>query len=420
MLIRQATVLQPSSSFHGKMVDVLVEDGRITEIGPHLENKNAQELKGENLYLSAGWVDAFADYREPGYEQKETIETGLAAAAAGGFTDVLLAPNTLPAADSKAAIQYALQRAAGNVVRLHPLGAVSRNLEGKNLAEMLDMRAYGAVAFTDGWQPVQSTNLMLKALEYVKSFKGLIIQLPVDSALAAGGLMHEGELSTRLGMPGIPALAEALMVHRDIELLRYTQSRLHLTGISTAESVAMIRKAKAEGLDISCSVTPYHLALTDEALSTYNSLYKVTPPLRSEDHRLALIAGLKDGTIDCIASHHRPQDWDAKAKEFEYAGEGMNIQELVFPVLWSSIGEAVGLERLVEALSASPRKIMGMQAHPIEIGSAAYFTVFTTAGETVYQQGDMHSLGQNNPFLGQRLKGSVLGIFNNQEEKQNQ
>lgn len=414
MLIRQVTILNLLSSFNEQTVDVWVENGKIKDIGFHLDKKgDTPELKGNNLYLSAGWVDSFADYREPGFEQKETITTGLAAAAAGGFTDVLLSPNTLPVADSKSAIQYALQRAAGNIVNLHPLGAVSKNIEGKNLAEMLDMRAFGAIAFTDGWQPVQSAGLLLKALEYIKAFKGLILQIPVDHALAAGGLMHEGERSTMLGMPGIPALAETLIIQRDLELLRYTGSRLHITGISAAESVKLIREAKKEGLEITCSVTPYHLALNDSALSTYSSLYKVTPPLRTEADRLALVAGLKDGTIDCITSHHRPQDWDAKNKEFEYAGEGMNIQEMVFPIVWNAVGEEVGITRMVEALSTSPRALFGLATAPIEKGNTASFTLFSTNDEQVYEKANLKSMGMNNPFTGEMLKGKVIGVFNN-------
>ncbi|KAK6024711.1 hypothetical protein OSTOST_09474, partial [Ostertagia ostertagi] len=277
-------------------------EGRIVSISSSIENTdNVPEIAVPGLTLSTGWVDLFADYCEPGYEHKETIASGLDAARAGGFTDVLLLPNTNPVIDSKSGVQALLQRVAGHTVRLHPLGAVSREIAGKALAEMLDMRAHGAIAFTDGWHPVQNSSLLLKALEYVKAFKGIILQMPVDTSLSAGGLMHEGEISTRLGMPGIPALAETLMVHRDIELVRYTGSRLHITGISAAESVAMIRAAKAEGLDVTCSVTPYHLALNDEALLQYSSLYKVTPPLRSEADRQALIEGLSDGTIDCIA-----------------------------------------------------------------------------------------------------------------------
>jgi len=411
MLLRQAKVINPSSSFHGQTADILIENGKISAISSKIDKADVPEIKVPGLTISAGWVDIFADYREPGYEHKETIATGLEAAQAGGFTDVLVLPNTNPAIDSKSGVQALLQRAAGNNVKLHPLGAVSREIAGKALAEMLDMRAHGAVAFTDGWYPVQNSNLLLKALEYVKAFNGIVIQMPVDAALSAGGLMHEGPISTQLGMPGIPSLAETLMVHRDIELLRYTGSRMHLTGISAAQSVAMIRAAKAEGLDITCSVTPYHLALNDEALLHYSSLYKVTPPLRSEADRLALIAGLKDGTIDCIASHHRPQDWDAKSKEYEYAGDGMNVQEMVFPIVWNAIGREVGIERLVDALSVSARRIFNLPDITLHEGNAASFTIFTTEDTSIYQQADLKSRGMNNPFLGQELKGKVLGII---------
>jgi len=413
VLLRQATVIDTSSSFHGQVVDLLMKDGVIQSIAPHIDSKDIPEITGTGLYVSTGWVDALADYREPGYEQKETILTGLNAAAAGGFTDVLLAPNTNAVLDNKSAIQYVLGRSKDHPVQLHPLGAISREIAGKNLAEMMDMRAQGAIAFTDGWQPVQNSNLFLKALEYVKAFDGLLLQIPVDTALAAGGLMHEGVVSTRLGMPGVPALAETLMVHRDIELVRYTGSRLHITGVSTAESVAMIRVAKAQGLDITCAVTPYHLALNDEALSTYNNLYKVSPPLRTEQDRLALVAALKDGTIDCIASHHRPQDWDATAREFEYAGEGMNVQQLTFQIIWSAAGEEIGLDRLIAALTTAPRTIFGLPVASIEAGNTVPLTIFTTDGSSSYQQSDMKSLGQNNPFLGKALKGKVVGIINN-------
>ena len=413
MLLRQAKVIDPSSPFHGQVVDILFENGILKTIAPNIDAGGAEVISGQGLCISRGWVDVLADYREPGYEQKETIATGLNAAAAGGFTDVLLAPNTNPTIDNKSSVQAVIQRAAGHAVTLHPLGAATKNIEGKNLAEMLDMRAGGAIAFSDGWQPVQNSNLMLKALEYVKAFDGIIVQIPIDTSLSAGGLMNEGETSTRLGMPGIPALAETLQVHRDIELARYTKSRLHLTGISTKESIELIRAAKKEGVDVTCSVTPYHLALNEDTLTSYNSLYKVNPPLRSEADRLALIAALKDGTIDCIATHHRPQDWDAKTKEFEYAGDGMNIQELAFAILWDAAGEEVGIERIIDALSTAPRKIFGLETAAIDGGSAASFTIFTTAESNIYHQEAMKSLGMNNPFSGKELKGAVKGIINN-------
>ena len=415
-LIRKATIIQPASRFHNQAVDILIGDGKIRQIGAGLDAGDAAVIEGDAICVSAGWVDAFADYREPGYEQKETIATGLEAAAAAGFTDVLLAPNTAPPVDDRGSVQHILSRAAGHAVSLRPLGALSKGIEGKALAEMLDMRAGGAIAFTDGWQPVQSAQLLLKALEYVKAFGGLVIQIPNDAALAAGGLMNEGPLSTRLGMPGTPVIAESLMVHRDIELLRYTGSRLHLTGISTAESVALIRKAKEDGLDITCSVTPYHLALTEAALSSYSSAYKVTPVLRAEEDRKALLDALLDGTIDCIATHHRPQDWDAKEKEFEYAGEGMAVQETALGILLESIGRVgmkLGLPRLAEALSEAPRRIFGLKNETIGESASMPLTVFSAAGITRIERAAAQSLAYNNPFLGKDLPGRVLGIFSN-------
>jgi dihydroorotase len=251
---------------------------------------------------------------------------------------------------------------------------------------------------------------MLKALEYVKAFDGILIQMPTDNALAAGGLMHEGSLSTRLGMPGIPSLAESLMVQRDIELTRYADSRLHITGISSAESVALIRAAKEDGLDVTCSVTPYHLLLTDQALQTYDSAYKVTPPLRTEADRQALIAGLGDGTIDCIASHHRPQDWDAKAKEFEYAGEGMAVQELVFPLVMQAVSDAVPLDRVIDALTTAPRRIFGLPEVSIDKGTGA-FTLFSPDASFIFSSESSPSLAYNNPFDGKTLTGVIHRIF---------
>ncbi len=416
VLLRQATVIDPSSPHHGSTVDILAEGGVIRDISPDLdisEDRFAPDdiISGtgdEPLFVSPGWVDLFTDYREPGYEQKETIATGLATAARGGFTDVLLLPNTLPVADGRAGIQYALQQSRGAAARLHPLGSISQGIEGKALAEMLDMRAQGAVAFTDGWKPVQSSSLLLKALEYIKAFDGILIQLPQDAALAAGGLMHEGVQSTRLGMPGIPTLAESLMVHRDIELARYTGSRLHITGVSAAESVALIRAAKADGVDISCSVTPYHLLLSDEALESYDSHYKVTPVLRTEADRQALIAALADGTIDCITSHHRPQDWDAKAKEFEYAESGMAVQEIVFSLVLEAVGAAVPLERVIDALSTAPRRIFGLPAAGIEKDAATALTIFAPRASYTFAAESSPSLSRNNPFDGRTLTGRIL------------
>lgn len=414
VLIRQAKVIDPNSSFHNHVVDLLIENGKVQDISASLEGTADIVLEAPGLCVSPGFVDVFADYREPGYEHKETIATGLNAAAAGGFTNVLLAPNTMPAVTSKSGVQYVLQQAKNHVVQAHSLGAITQDITGKALAEMMDMHRSGAIAFTDGWLPLQNANLMLKAMEYVSAFKGLLLQIPLDAMLASGGLMHEGVFSTQLGMAGIPVLAETIMIYRDIALLRYTGSRLHITGVSTAAGLAMIRAAKQEGLDITCSVTPYHLALTDQALIGYDSVYKVAPVLRSEADRLALIAGLEDGTIDCVASHHRPQEWDAKAKEFEYASDGMNIQEVAFQVMLEAVAGAIPLERIIDALAVRPRAIFGISYSTVAKG-ADRLTIFSTEGSTNFTEATKKSLSGNNPFLGKDLKGKIVGIVGNNQ-----
>lgn len=413
-------VTDTDSEFDGQLVDIVITDGIITDI--HKTTKAGEKkpfsLKSgdetlelnEEVSISPGWVDIFADYREPGYEHKETLETGMAAAAAGGYTDVLVLPGTDPVTSTKSAVQYIINRSTGNIVNLHPTGAATQKAEGKEMAEMLDMYTNGAIAFTDGWKPIQNAGLMLKVLEYVKSFDGTILQMPVDTALSAGGLMNEGIISTSLGMPGIPVLAETLMIYRDIELLRYTGSKLHITGVSTAEGIDMIRNAKAEGLSLTCSVTPYHLALTEDALTTYHSAYKVTPPLRGEADRQALITAINDGTIDCIATHHRPHEWDAKTKEFEYAADGMAIQELCLNILCTALPNKT---RLAALLAHNPRKIFGLPACTITKGSNAAFTLYTTEGTTTLPADKRKSMGMNNPFLGKELAGRVTGICNN-------
>lgn len=415
VLIKKATVLDLGSEYHNKVVDLLIEEGQIKRIAATIKEETDTVIKANGLCVSPGWVDVFADYREPGHEQNETITSGLNAAAAGGFTRVFTTPNTEPAVSTKSIVEFLLKKTTGHIVGLQPLGSISKDIEGKVLAEMMDMQAHGAIAFSDGWTPVQNANLMLKALEYVKAFGGTLVQIPMNASLTSGGLMHEGPVSTHLGMAGIPTLAETLTLHRDIELLRYTGSKLHVTGISAAESVAMIKAAKKEGLDITCSVTPYHLALTDEALRTYNSMYKVMPPLRTEADRKALIKGLADGTIDCIASHHRPQDWDAKTREFDYAADGMNVQEATLGIALAGLKDKVKQERLAAALSTTPRKIFGLEAATIQKGATAEITIFTTEGSHVLSSNTLQSVAKNNPYIGKELPGKVIGIINQQQ-----
>lgn len=410
ILVRQATVADPDSSFNGQVVDLLIDHHQLSQIATHIAGSADHVIEAEGLHVSPGFVDVFAHFADPGYEFKETLETGADAAAAGGFTQVFVLPNTSPVADKKTQIEYISQRSRPLPVTVHPLGAVTRGIEGKDLAEMYDMRNSGAVAFTDGTQPVQSPGLLLKALQYVKAFDGVIIQVPIDKSIGAGGLITEGIISTQLGLPGLPALAEETIIKRDIDLLRYTQSKLHITAASTQNSMALIAAAKAEGLNISCSVTPYHLYFCDEDLQTYDTHLKTNPPLRSREDMLALREAVLNGTVDCIASHHFPQDWDSKVCEFEYAKNGMTGLETSFNVVNDVLGQ-LRKERIAQLFSTNARKIFGLPPASITEGATAELTLFSTGGTSTLDKAQVKSKSHNTPFMGKELRGKILGII---------
>jgi len=409
ILVRQAKIIDPSSPFHLQTADLLIENGVLTSIEPTISSQTDKIVDVPGLHVSPGWVDVFAHFCDPGLEFKETLETGAAAAAAGGYTDVMVLPNTTPVVHNKATVEYIVQKSRTLPVRVHPIGSITRNNEGKELAEMYDMEQSGAVAFSDGTCSVQSSGLLLKALQYVKAVDKTIIQLPDDRAINPGGLMNEGVVSTRLWLPGRPAIAEELMIARDIELVKYTGSRLHFTGISTAKSVALIRQAKAEGLYVTCSVTPYHLFFSDEDLKDYDTNLKVNPPLRPKADRDALRGALLDGTIDCIATHHLPQDIDNKVSEFEYAKYGMIGLQTAFAVVRTAVPE-LSVERLVELFAIAPRNIFGLPATAIHKGARLSLSLFAYNEEWYFEHN--YSKSANSPFLGKTLTGRPLGIIN--------
>ncbi|MNS11868.1 Dihydroorotase [compost metagenome] len=405
VLIKNIQVADATSAHNGKTVDILIEKGQVTQIGKSLKVTAKQTIEGKGRFIAPGWISLMTDFAEPGYEHKETIESGLNAAAQGGFTQVIVVPNTNPALATKSSVSFVQQSAKGHRVQLKVMGAVSQQLEGKNLAEMLEMYHGGAIAFTDGWKPLQHAGLMQKALEYVKAFNGTVVQIPVMAELS-DGLMNEGPNSVQLGMPGIPVIAETLLVNRDIELARYTGSKLHLSGVSTAESLNLIKKAKKDGVAVTCSVTPYHLLFTDDSLSTYNSLYKVNPPLRSEKDRKALIKALEDGTIDAIATHHKPQDWDSKVKEFEYTQSGMATLESCWPMLRKAAPH-VTAERWAALLSQNIATIFGLETATVAEGSVADFTLFDYDTEWMLTPENKASLAFNTPLLNETLTGKA-------------
>lgn len=413
ILLKSVQIVAPSSPFHGQQQDILIENGIIRQIGKDISSAQARVVTGSNLHVSLGWTDIFAHFCDPGQEYKEDLQSGVAAAARGGYTTVLIVPNTQPALHTKPQIEYVLSRTRNSVVQVLPIGAVTKNLEGTSLAEMYEMQQAGAVAFSDGLKPIQSPGIMLKALQYVKAVNGTIIQLPDDLSISAHGLMHEGIYSTQLGMPGKPAISEELIIQRDIELAQYTDSRIHFTGISTRKSAELIANAKGKGIKVTCSVTPYHLSLTDAHLMTYDTHLKLNPPLRSAEDVKALQDAVKTGVIDCFATHHLPQDWDAKQVEFEYAKNGMIGLESAFGVFRKHLPE-VSVERLVEMLAIQPRKIFNLPELTLAEGAVANLTIFDPEQDWVLTADDLASRSKNSAYIGAELKGRVKGTINGQ------
>ena len=401
--------------------DLLIKGGIIQQIASSITLDSADStevLDAEGAFLSPGWVEIFSDFGDPGYEFKEELSTGAAAAFAGGFTHVFVLPNTQPVTDNKSQVSYIKEKSSRLPVQLYPIGAISKGLEGKELAEMYDMASSGAIAFSDGKNPMQSAGLLLKALQYVKANEGVLIQMPYDKTVGTFGLINEGLVSTRLGLPGLPAIAEELMIQRDIELVRYTESKLHFTGISSAKSVALIAAAKKEGLQITCSVTPHHLLFTEDDLKDYDTNLKLNPPLRTASDRQALRAGVLDGTIDLIATHHFPQHSDDKVREFEYAKNGMIGLQSTYNVLMEALPE-LSPERLTQLLSTKAREIFGLATSNIAVGQKADLTIFHPQKSNTFT-GDLNkSKSANSPYLGKQLPGKVLATIANHEIHKN-
>lgn len=383
----------------------------ITSIGGDQQQAD-QTIELEGLCVSPGWVDLYAQVGEPGLEHKEDIESLAAAAAAGGFTDVLCMPNVQPIVQTKGAIHFLKAKAASLSVNLLPVGAVTVDTQGKELTEMIDLQRAGAAAFSDGAKPVQGAEVIVKALQYLQPFDGILMNRPEHTRLAEYGQMHEGIVSTQLGMKGIPALAEEVMVTRDLQLLEYTGGRLHFSLISTAAAVNAIRQAKAKGLQVTCDVASYQLAFTDATIAPFDTNFKVSPPFRSEADREAILQGLADGTIDAVVSGHQPQDTESKKLEFDLAEFGIINLETAFAVANSTTRNTLALEILIEKLTAMPRQILRLPACSIAEGEAACLTLFNPDLKWKPTIESIRSKSKNSPFMGQELTGKVIGIVN--------
>ncbi|MEJ7770005.1 MAG: dihydroorotase [Chitinophagaceae bacterium] len=410
VLIKKATIIDPGSAHHLTQQDILIADGIIQNIQPALTDQTDTIIALLDLHVSPGWIDTFANFCDPGEEYKETLESGARAAAAGGFTRVMVVPNTRPVIDNKAQVEYIIQKSKSLPVEILPIGAITKNAEGKELAEMYDMQDSGALCFSDGLNSIQSAGILVKALQYVKRFNGVIIQLPDDKSIAPHGLMNEGIVSTRLGLPGKPALSEELVVCRDIQLASYTGSRLHFTAITSARSLQYIKTAKEEGIQVTCSVTPFHLFFCDEDLADYDTNLKVNPPLATRKEMMALREAVEEGGIDCIATHHAPHDYDSKVVEFEYAKIGMTGLETCYSILKTAL-PFVSEARWIELLYLNPSAIFRLKQQNILANTPVNLTLFQPGSLFTYHEQSRHSKSKNSPFIGKELKGRVAGII---------
>jgi len=412
LFIEGGRVIDPASGVDGVRT-VVVRDGRIAEVAERVERpRGAQTIDARGKWVTPGFVDLHVHLREPGQEYKETVATGVRAAVAGGFTTLCAMPNTKPVNDSASVTELVLARAAqAGLARVLPVGCVSRNQAGEELAEYGELAAAGCVAVSDDGRPVVSSALMRRALEYARAF-GLPVAVHEEDPLLAGkGVMHEGPASTRLGLKGIPGAAEEVMVSRDVALVELSSGRLHVQHVSTKGSVRAVREAKRRGLAVTAEVTPHHLALTDEdvAASGYSTDFKMNPPLRSAEDVQAVREGLADGTLDAIATDHAPHSAVEKDLEFDAALNGVIGLETAFSVCLDLVRKgALAERRLIEALTAGPARAFGLAAGTLARGAAADLAVLDPAAEWVVDPARSHSKSRNSPWNGKRLPGRCL------------
>lgn len=408
LLIKSATIIDSKSDFHNKTLDILVEEGVITNIAANIKNPNDyKEIKRDQLHVSQGWFDSSVCFGEPGYEERETIENGLQVAAKYGFTAVALNANTNPVIDTNSDVSFLKNKAAHSAVNLLPIGSLTKNSEGTKIAELYDMKQAGAVAFGDYKKAISNPNLMKIALQYASNFNGLICSFPQEKSMTENCVMNESITSTSIGLKGMPALSEELQVIRDLFLLEYTNGRLHIPTISTAKTVALIKDAKKRKLNVTCSVAIHNLMFSDEILTDFNTNYKVNPPLRTQSDIEALIEGLKDGTIDMVTSDHNPIDIEQKKIEFNNAAFGTIGLESAFGAL-----NSIFPTKTVIKLLTKGKERFGLEPITINQGNKINMTLFNPFGNYTFTNDHIRSTSKNSIFHKSVLKGQVYGIIN--------
>tara|TARA_R110002167_G_scaffold13754_3_gene56584 strand:- start:1614 stop:2867 length:1254 start_codon:yes stop_codon:yes gene_type:complete len=410
ILLKSAKILDPANKeLHLKKRDILISDGIIAKIATKIEVKGKTKIIDfKDLHVSLGWFDSSVCFGEPGHEERETIANGLYTAARSGFTDIVLNPNTYPVPDTSSDIIFLRNAANAQGTNLHPLGTLTALGEGHALAELFDMKNAGAVGYYDFERPMENSNLLKIALQYTQNFNGLVYSFPMDVKIAGKGIVNEGHHSTKLGLKGIPALAEDLQIARDLYILEYTGGRLHIPTISTVGAVKLIAEAKKKGLDVSCSVAVHNLWLTDDLLEEYNTNFKVMPPLRGKADVKALVKGVKDGVIDFVTSNHTPMDVEEKRIEFDNAAYGTIGLESAFGVL----NQIFDLETVVRLLTKG-RERYGLKTPKLKEGEPACITLFGTDSEYVLGMKHLLSTSKNCAFLENTMKGAAYGIICN-------
>lgn len=412
--IKRGRLFDPAASLD-EVADIVIEKGRIIEIGVIPENWDGAVIDADGWIIFPGLFDMHVHLREPGGEHKETVETGCKAAIAGGFTGVACMPNTDPAIDNVGLVNFVKERALGLPVDVYPVASITLGRNGKSLTEIAELSENGVTAFSDDGSPIDSSALMRRALEYTRMLNAVVIEHCEDSLLTEKGVMHEGAVSTELGLPGWPAIGEEIAVSRNIQLAEYTGGSLHVAHISTAGAVQLVREAKARGINVTAEVTPQHLTIDCGVLETYHTDYKVNPPLRSPEDVEAVVEGLKDGTIDVIASDHAPHSMDEKEVEFINAPFGMTGLETTLSVIMTKLVDTgiITMERAIEALTTAPRTIMNLPEVRIEKGFEANLSFFDPEKEWVVDRTRMMSKSQNTPFHSWNLRGQACGVLNN-------
>ena len=411
ILIKGAVIVDSQSKHHLQKMDILIEKGIITQIKKKITNTATKTIDGKNLHCSTGWADLHSEFNDPGYEFKEDLRTGAAAAKNGGFSTVVVSANNFPVTDTKAQLNYISTQSQSLPIEIKSFATLSEGRKGKNFGELYDLNLAGAVGFSDGHQPIENPDLLRRTLLYVKTFNGKVISYPSDARISHHGVMHEGKMSTSLGLKSDPSLSEEIMVARDIAVAEYTDSPIHFMTISTAGAVDQIKRAKKRGLQVTCDVAIANLVWNDTALVNFDSNYKVTPPLRSEKDRKALIKGVKDGVIDCIVTNHSPQNIEEKHCEFDLASFGQSSIETAYSLYQTYLSSQIDITTWVKAISTNTRHLFKLGSYQINEGQKVNLTIFDTQKEWNVKVSDLKSKSKNSVVIGKTLTGKVIDVI---------